>query len=50
MANFYIEIIGWQELEPSLIKDHICQKKKYTVEISGQLDFNSNVKAPISYK
>ena len=26
MANLYIEIIGWQALEPSLIKDRICQQ------------------------
>ena len=26
MANFYIKMIGWQELEPSLINDQICQK------------------------
>ena len=26
MANFCIEMIGWQELEPSLINDQIYQK------------------------
>ena len=26
MANFYITMKGWQELEPSLIYDQICQK------------------------
>ena len=26
MANFCIKMIGWQELEPSLINDQICQK------------------------
>ena len=35
MASFYIEIIGWKELEPSLMKDQICQKMK-----SLTLDFD----------
>ena len=26
MAIFYIKMIGWQELELSLINDQICQK------------------------
>ena len=26
IASFCIKMIGWQELEPSLINDQICQK------------------------
>ena len=26
MANFYIKMIGWQEMEPSLINNQIYQK------------------------
>ena len=37
MAKFYIEIIGWQELEPSLIKDQICQKIITQLKSGGSL-------------
>ena len=44
MAYFHIKMIGWQELEPSVIKDQICQK----IITQAELETNLNIKAPIS--
>ena len=55
MAYFHIKMIARQELQPSSIKDQICQKKKknnnnYASEIREQLEINLIIKAPLSYK